>query len=205
MARIVLASTSATRIGILRNAGLTFAAAPSKIDERAVEAPLAAAGSPPAEIALALAEAKALAISRTEPDACVIGADQTLDLDGVRWHKPETIADARSQLRALSGMTHALHSAVAGARHGTVAWRYVDTALLTMRVLSAAEIDAYLALVGESALSSVGAYQIEGPGIQLFDKIEGDYFTILGLPLLPLLKWLRKEGAIGGGAGRLTA
>ena len=129
-------------------------------------------------------------------EALVIGADQTLDVDGNRWTKPATVAEAREQLARLSGHAHQLHSAVAVARDGAVAWRHRDSAQLTMRPLSATMIDAYLAEVGDAALASVGAYQIEGPGIRLFDRIDGDYFTILGLPLLPLLAYLRGEGAI---------
>ncbi len=196
MARIILASTSPTRIGILRNAGVPIEALPPRIDERLVEAPLAASGKSPGEIALALAEAKALAIGKADRAAYVIGADQTLEAKGERWHKPATMGEARDQLLALSARSHQLHSAVVGVHDGTVQWRHLDSAVMTMRPLSLAEIDAYLDRVGETALTSVGAYQIEGPGIQLFDRIQGDYFTILGLPLLPLLKWLREEGTL---------
>lgn len=195
MATIILASASAARKAVLAGAGVAFEVIPANVDERAVEAPLLAAGKSPAEVALALAEAKALAVP--SGDALVIGADQTLDLDGARFVKPESIAAARDQIEALSGRTHRLHSGLAGARGGRIVWRHVGTAALTMRALSAGEIDAYLARVGEAVLGSVGAYQIEGPGIQLFEAIEGDHFTILGLPLLPLLKWLRAEGALG--------
>ena len=197
MARIVLASESPARIGILKAAGIAFEAVASRVDERLIEAPLLAAGKSPAEIALALAEAKAIAIGASERAAYVIGADQTLDLDGHRLIKPRTVGEARTQLAMLAARSHALHSAVVGVHDGTVAWRHLDSAVLTMRGLTAGEIDAYLDRVGEAALQSVGAYQIEGPGIQLFDEIAGDYFTILGLPLLPLLKWLREEGALG--------
>jgi septum formation protein len=196
MTRIVLASQSATRVAILRNAGVTFDARPSGVDERLVEAPLAAAGGSPAKIALALAEAKAAACARGEAAAFVIGADQTLEAEGERWHKPATLEEARRQLMALSGRSHRLHSAVVGLRADAPPWRYLDTAILSVRPLLPSEIDAYLDRVGDAALQSVGAYRIEGPGIQLFEKIEGDYFTILGLPLLPLLKWLRDEGAL---------
>jgi len=196
MARIILASESPTRIGILKAAGIPFEAMPSGVDERLVEAPLIAAGKSPAEIALALAEAKSSAISQGEPTAFVIGVDQTLDVDGERWVKPATVDAAESQLLSLAGRSHELHTAVVGARGGVVRWRHVERAVMTVRPLSPAEIRAYLETVGEAALGSVGAYQIEGPGIQLFDRIDGDYFTILGLPLLPLLKWLRGEGAL---------
>jgi septum formation protein len=205
MARLVLASQSTTRVAILRNAGVDFAALPSKVDERSVEGPLAAAGASPGELALALAEAKASAFARADVAAYVIGADQTLDAGGERWHKPATLEEARHQLMALSGRSHRLHSAVVGLHGNTTPWRYLDTAVLTMRLLSPSEIDAYLRRVGGKAAESVGGYQIEGPGIQLFEKIEGDYFTILGLPLLPLLKWLRDENVLAWGPhGRST-
>jgi septum formation protein len=196
MARIVLASQSATRVAILRNAGVAFEAVPSRIDERGVEAGLVSAGASPGDIALALAEAKARACAGADAAAHIIGADQTLDAEGQRWHKPASLDEARRQLIALSGRSHKLHSAVVGLNGDAPPWRCVDTAVLTMRTLSPAEIDGYLDRVGGKAVESVGAYQIEGPGIQLFDRIEGDYFTILGLPLLPLLKWLRDEGAL---------
>ena len=134
---------------------------------------------------------------RRKPTDAVIGADQTLECEGKRFSKPASREEARAQIAALAGRTHALHSGLAGVRDGAVVWRHVETARLTMRALSAAEIDAYLDRAGDAALASVGAYQIEGVGIQLFERIEGDYFTILGLPLLPLLKWLREEGVSG--------
>jgi septum formation protein len=195
MARIVLASKSATRIAILRNAGVNFEAVSSAVDERTVEAGLVAAGATPGAVALALAEAKARAVS-TERNTFVIGADQTLEAGGERWHKPASVEEARHQLTALSGRSHRLHAAVVGVHGDDPPWRHLATATLTMRALSAAEIEAYLARAGAAATASVGAYQIEGPGIQLFETIEGDYFTILGLPLLPLLKWLREAGAL---------
>lgn len=196
VARIILASQSATRIAILRNAGVVFDTLPTQVDERAVEGPLAAAGASPGEIALALAEAKAEAVARENSAACVIGADQTLEAGSERWHKPATIEEARAQLHALAGRTHRLRSAVVGLHGDDPPWRHLDTAVLTMRPLTRSEIDAYLHRVGETALQSVGAYQIEGPGIQLFERIDGDYFTILGLPLLPLLRWLREAEAL---------
>ena len=196
MARLILASKSPARMMLLKNAGISCEAMPATVDERAIEGPLVAAGRNPAEIALALAEAKARAVSRMEPAATVIGADQTLEAGGERWHKPGSIGQARRQLEELAGRTHALHSGVAAARAGEVVWRYLDTARLTMRALSASFIEAYLARIGDDALASVGAYQVEGSGIQLFDRIEGDFFTILGMPLLPLLGWLRAEKVI---------
>jgi septum formation protein len=192
----VLASRSAARIALLSGAGVVFTAAASTVEERAVEAPLIAGGASPAGVAAALADAKAMDLSHRMADALVIGADQTLELDGNRWTKPETMAMAREQLARLSGRAHQLHSAVAIARGGTVTWRHRATATLTVRPLSAATIDAYLAEVGDVALSSVGAYQLEGTGVRLFERVEGDYFTILGLPLLPLLARLREEGVL---------
>jgi septum formation protein len=196
MVPIVLASASPTRIALLRNAGLEFTAVAAQIDERAIEAALAASARPPAEIAAALAEAKALSVVASRAGALVIGADQVLSADGRAWHKPSSIGEARDQLIALSGRTHELHSAIAVAREGTIGWRHSETVRLTMRPLTAGFIDDYLSRVGREALRSVGSYQIEGPGIQLFERIAGDYFAILGLPLLPLLAYLRNAGAI---------
>jgi septum formation protein len=193
---IVLASKSAARIAMLSAAGVPFTVAASSVDERAVEAPLIAGGASPSGVAVALADAKAADVSAREWEALVIGADQTLDLDGDRWTKPATIAMAREQIARLSGRTHQLHAAVAIARAGAVTWRHVATASLTMRALSATQVDAYLAAAGESVTGSVGAYQLEGAGVRLFERIEGDYFTILGMPLLPLLARLREEGVL---------
>lgn len=196
MARIILASTSLARIGMLTNAGIAFEAMPPRVDERLIEEPLIKARKSPGEVALALAEAKALGIGKADRAAFVIGADQTLSMGERRFGKPANMEEARRQLLALSATTHGLHTGVAGVRGGTVAWRHIDTARMTMRGLRLDEIDAYLAKVGEAALTSVGAYQVEGPGIQLFERIEGDYFTILGLPLIAVLGWLRREGAL---------
>lgn len=196
MSPLVLASGSAARRTLLANAGLEFDVLPSMVDERAVEAPLILDGATPAGIASALAEAKALDVSARVPGAFVIGADQTLDAEGHRGTKSETLAEARLQLARLSGRAHQLHSAVAVARDGELRWRHLDSATLTMRPLTAGDIDGYLDRVGPEVLKSVGVYQLEGEGIRLFESIEGDYFTILGLPLLPLLAYLRREGAI---------
>jgi septum formation protein len=195
-APLVLASQSATRVAILRNAGLLFDAVPAAVDERAIEDRLLAGGATPGDIALALAEAKAVAVAAPRPGSIVIGADQTLEAGDERWHKPASRTAARDQLRALAGRTHHLRSAVVIVRDGAVTWRHLDSAALTMRRFGAAELEAYLDRVGDRALSSVGAYQIEGPGIRLFERITGDYFTILGLPLLPLLARLREEGVL---------
>jgi septum formation protein len=196
MGRIVLASASRTRVRLLENAGLRFATKAALIDERAVEKPLLDRGASPAEIAGALAAAKALAVNAGDADALVIGADQVLHLRGSWWHKPASREAAKDQLLALSGKVHSLYSAVAVTRDGAVLWHHTDKARLKMRSLEKADIDAYLTLAGDAALSSVGAYQIEGPGVRLFEWIEGDYFTILGLPLLPLLAFLRQAGEI---------
>ena len=196
MTRLVLASGSGARRTLLANAGLAFDVRPSSLDERAVEAPLVAGGASPASLAEALAAAKAIDVSRQEPGALVIGADQTLDCDGHRGTKSESLAGARAQLMRLAGREHRLHSAVAVARDGALRWRHLASATLAMRPLTPQEVDAYLARVGEDVLKSVGVYQLEGEGVRLFERIEGDYFTILGLPLLPLLAYLRGEGAI---------
>lgn len=193
---ILLASRSSARVAMLKAAGIAFEAVPSSVDERAVEQPLIAGGASPADVAAALAAAKAIDVSAASPDALVIGADQTLDLDGARWTKPTTAAIAREQLALLSGRTHRLHSAAAIARNGVITWSHVATATLTVRPLTATAIDAYLAEAGDAVLGSVGAYQLEGIGARLFEKIDGDYFTILGLPLLPLLARLRQEGVL---------
>ncbi|MGE3305786.1 MAG: Maf-like protein [Rhizobiaceae bacterium] len=198
MRRIILASGSPFRRAMLENAGITFEVVRPDIDERAVEAPLAESGASAEDVAQVLAEAKALDVSERHPDAIVIGSDQTLSLDDRVFHKPADMEGARRHLLALSGRTHHLNSAVAIAQGGDTVWRHVSVATLTMRELSPALIGRHLARVGDRALQSVGAYQIEGEGIQLFERIEGDHFTIVGLPLLPLLKQLRVMGAIDG-------
>jgi septum formation protein len=194
--RLILASGSATRSALLKAAGVPFDVRASTVDERAVEQPLLDSGKSPAEVALALAEAKALDVSRLAPDALVIGADQTLDFAGKRWVKPASVAAAREQLALLSGHTHKLHSAIALAENGAVTWRHVESASLTVRPLSVGAIDAYLAAIGDRVTASVGGYQVENLGIRLFDRVEGDHSTILGLPLLPLLARLRTVGVL---------
>ncbi|HVW57928.1 MAG TPA: Maf-like protein [Rhizobiaceae bacterium] len=197
-ADLVLASGSPHRQKMLKDAGLHFRVIKPVIDERAVESTVADTGVTPEELALILAEAKALDVSERSPDALVIGADQTLSLDDRLFHKPADMDAARRHLLTLSGKTHHLNSAFALARYGRTIKRHTEIARMTMRKLDPAFIGRYLARVGGKALTSVGAYQIEGEGIQLFDRIEGDYFTIVGLPLLPLLACLREEGAING-------
>jgi septum formation protein len=193
---LVLASASPFRRTLLANAGLAFEARAAAIDERALERPLEASGASPADVALALAEAKAKDVARNFPNALVIGSDQTMSLGSRVYHKPRDMAEAAEHLRSLSGRTHSLNSAIVLVRDDEVGWRHVSTAKMTVRPLSDGFIDRHLARVGERALTSVGAYQLEGEGIQLFETIEGDYFTILGLPMLPLLSKLRELGAI---------
>ena len=196
--KLILASSSPFRRMLMENAGLSFEAHAARIDERAVEAPLERAGTKPDAVAIVLAKAKAEDVSRRFPDSLIIGSDQTMSLGDRVFHKPKDMAGAANHLRALSGLTHRLNSAVAIIRDGVVLWEHLTHADLTMRPLSADFIARHLARVGERALASVGAYQLEGEGIQLFEKIEGDYFTILGLPMLPLLQKLRELGAIDG-------
>jgi septum formation protein len=195
---IILASGSPYRKAMLINAGLDIEAVPADVDERSLEAPLKHSGTSPEDVASILAEAKAIEVSERKPGALVLGCDQTLSLGDEVFHKPADMEGARRHLLALSGKTHQLNSAAVLCRNGEVLWRHVGIASLTMRKLEPAFIGRHLARVGAKALSSVGAYQIEGEGIQLFDKIEGDYFTIVGLPLLPVLKELRALGAIDG-------
>lgn len=187
----ILASASPARRKLLENAGLDFSVDPASIDERAAEKPLAEAGTAPDDIAVALAMVKAEQVSHRHPGRPVVGADQTLDLDGTRLNKPEDMEAARRQLLAMRGRTHRLHAGLAVARDGDILWTHVETASLTMRDLDPAEIGRYLAEVGDTALASVGAYQIEGRGVRLFKRIEGDFFAILGFPLLPFLAFLR--------------
>ncbi len=192
---IVLASGSATRARLLRDAGLAFEAALPTLDEQAAKQALVAQGRSPAQVAGALAEAKALAVS-TARAGLVIGADQTLDLDGRLMDKPRDLMDARRQLSALRGRRHRLHSALAVAEDGAVVWRHLDTAVMEVRAFSAAFLDAYLDREGAAILGCVGCYRLEGEGVQLFQRIEGDYFTVLGLPLPALLAFLRQRRAL---------
>ena len=196
--KIILASGSPFRKALLVDAGLDVEAVPADVDERALEAPLQDSGVSPEDVASVLAEAKATEVSERRPGALVLGCDQTLSLDDAIFHKPADMEGARHHLLALSGRTHQLNSAAVLVRDGRVLWRHVGVASLTMRKLDPAFIGRHLARVGAKALQSVGAYQVEGEGIQLFEKIEGDYFTIVGLPLLPLLAELRRLGAIDG-------
>ena len=191
---LVLASQSRARQALLTSAGLSPEIDPADIDERAVQQGAGLRG--PGEVAALLAREKALAVSRRRPDRLVIGADQTLALGTRMFNKPSGLRQAAEQLAALAGQTHELHSAVAVAQNGEVRFSTVSLARMTMRLLSGSEIEAYLHEAGPSVISSVGAYQLEGLGVQLFDRVEGDHFTILGLPLLPLLAFLRREALL---------
>lgn len=192
---VILASKSAARTAVLKGAGVAFETAVSGVDEDAVKTALLAEGQGPKAIAEALAELKAGKISRSKP-GLVIGADQTLELDGRLYDKAETVEEARARLKLLRGKAHQLHSAVVVAKGGAPIWRDMVTATLTMRDFSDDFLEDYLAREGEAALGSVGCYRLESLGAQLFSKIEGDYFAILGLPLLGLLDLLRNHGLV---------
>lgn len=194
MTRLILASASAARHRLLAAAGIACEAIAAAIDEAPVKRACQAAGGSPGAAALELAGLKALDVANRHPGATVIGADQMLDCDGRWFDKPKDRDAARAQLQALAGRTHHLSSAVALAENGMLSWRHVEPAHLTMREPSEAFLEAYLDRAGEGVLGSVGAYQFEGLGAQLFERVEGDYFAILGLPLLPLLAALRERG-----------
>ena len=193
---LVLASRSAARAALLHNAGVNFHIAAADIDENAIRRSVRAESGDAAAAAALLADSKAIEVSRHHGDALVIGADQILDCDGVWFDKPVDLQRARDDLLALRGRTHQQLSAVSVVRNGVPLWRYVETANLTMRDFSDDFLDDHLAAVGDAVLASAGAYQLEGPGVQLFSLIEGDYFAILGLPLLPLLDFLRQQGIV---------
>ncbi len=195
MSPLILASRSPARARLLAQAGVHFSVEAAPVDEAALKARALGAGLGAKAIAAELAEAKALAVSRGRP-ALVIGADQTLELDRRLFDKPLSLSAARVQLLALRGREHHLHAAVALARDGAVVWRTVETVRLSMCAFSDPFLEAYLAAEGEALLGCVGAYRLEAFGAQLFDRIEGDYFTVLGLPLLALLAALRREGQI---------
>jgi septum formation protein len=193
-APLVLASRSAVRRTLLEAAGVPVEICPADIDERGVEAgaPLQA----PVAIAALLAREKASVIAGRNRERLVLGADQTLSLDGRRFTKPADRPAARAQLRALSGRTHELYSAIAFVQDGAVLFEHVGVARLTMRAVSERFLDDFLDAVGDAATASVGAYQLEGFGIQLFERLDGDYFTVLGLPLLTALDFLRRHGCL---------
>lgn len=190
---LILASASSSRATMLRNAGLDFDIRPARVDEEEIKLSLKADGASLRDAATALAELKAHRISATEPADFIIAADSMVACDGRWYDKPADMNTARMHLLSLRGKTHELVSAVALARGGSVIWRHAETAKLTMREFSDAFLDAYLAQAGDAVLSCVGCYQLEGLGAQLFSRIQGDHFTILGLPLLPLLDILREN------------
>ena len=188
---LILASQSSARKMLLANAGLEFKAITADIDERGIQA--ASKLSNPREIGLLLAREKAKAVSARHPGSYVIGADQTLALGERLFNKPAGRAQAMAQLRDLAGTSHELNSAVAVAHDGKIVFEHVSIARMTMRQMTETELSAYLDAAGDAVTTRVGAYQLEGLGIHLFERIEGDHFTILGLPLLPLLAFLRRE------------
>jgi septum formation protein len=189
---LVLASRSKVRRKLLAAAGIPIDVCPADIDEREVE--LRAPSQQSGAVATFLSREKALSVEMSNPGRLVLGADQLLALDGKRFSKPGDRAHARAQLLALSGRTHTLHSAIALVHNATVVFEHVSTAQMTMRTLSERFLERYLDVVGNAATESVGAYQLEGPGIQLFERVEGDYFTVLGLPLMEVLDFLRQQG-----------
>lgn len=195
MSDVILASKSAARRAVLTGAGVPFEVVVAGVDEDAVKTSMLAQGATPRDVADALAEIKAVKVSASRP-GFVIGSDQTLEFEGRLYDKAESVDAARERLRTMRGKPHKLHSAVVVARDGAPIWREVVSATLTMRDFSDAFLESYLAGEGEQALGSVGCYRLEGPGAQLFSAIEGDYFTILGLPLMGLLDLLRRHGVL---------
>lgn len=195
MTALTLASQSATRAAIMRAAWIAFQVVSPDVDEAVAKRDLLVEGAAPRAVAEALARMKAIVVSRDRA-GLVIGADQTLELDGELHDKAASLEEARERLTLLRGKTHALHTAVVVARDGASLWGHVETARLTMRAFSDGFLDGYLARAGAGVLTSVGGYQLEGEGAQLFEAIDGDYFSILGLPLIPLLGALRREGAL---------
>lgn len=193
---VVLASASAARASVLRAAGLAFAVDPASLDEESVKASLRDNGADGADAAETLAGLKAAQVCRNHPGALVIGADQMLECEGVWFDKPADTDGAREHLLSLRGRTHELISAVCVWRDGEALWRHAESARLTMRPFSTAFLEHYLEAAGDGVCDSVGAYRIEGIGAQLFSAIDGNHFTILGLPLLPLLGFLREHGVI---------
>ncbi|MDB5439587.1 MAG: septum formation protein Maf [Caulobacteraceae bacterium] len=193
---VILASTSSVRRGLLTAAGVAYEARSPGVDEDLTKKRLLENGATPKDVAEALAAEKALAVSAAHPRALVIGADQTLDLEGALFDKVGSLDEARQRLLQLKGRRHQLHAALAVARHGKVIWRQTSSPSLTMRDFSEPFLDAWLARQGATILGSVGCYRLEDEGVQLFDEIDGDYFAILGLPLTGLLALLREEGVL---------
>lgn len=194
--KIILASGSDIRARLLHNAGLIFDVSPASIDESLIKQALLAEGAPPRDVADALAEAKARKISQKNPGALVVGCDQVLDLNGALLSKPETEADAMAQLVALRGQRHMLLSACVVYEDGQPLWRHIGQVRLRMRQASDAYLQGYVARNWDSIRFSVGAYKLEEEGMRLFHSIDGDYFNVLGIPLLELLAWLGLKGVI---------
>jgi septum formation protein len=196
MTELILASGSAIRAELLRRAGVGFTIEAAAVDEAEIKSSFRAERRPAVECAVALAEAKAARVSRRHAGALVIGADQILVCDGIWYDKPSDRAAARDQLMALRGKRHELVSALCVLRDGERLWHVVERPALTMRRFADYFLEEYLDAAGDAVLASVGAYQVEGRGVQLFERIEGDFFAILGLPLLPLLAFLRGHGVV---------
>ncbi len=194
--RVILASASAARAALLRASGIAFTVEPAAIDEARLKRDARRAGASAIDCAAALAAAKACVISDRVPEALVIGADQILAAGPEWFDKPGDLAEARAQLQALCGRTHTLATAACVARGGMVLWRATSAAEMTMRRFSEAFLDGYIAAEGEALLGSVGAYRLEGRGVQLFSRISGDHFAVLGLPLIELLGFLRERKVI---------
>lgn len=188
---LILASKSPTRKTLLEAVGIDFSVSGAPVNEREIETELLGNGATLKDVALELAKAKALAVSRLNPQAIVLGADQTLECGALQLHKPDSRETAYAQLVKLRGRTHQLHAAAAMAINGEVIWSGIDSAALTMTKFSKEELDQVMALEGDAILTSVGGYRLEGPSVRLFESIKGDYFTILGLPLLAVLSALR--------------
>lgn len=196
MTRLILASASKIRSELLRNAGLDVESLAARIDEEALRAALEAEGASPRDQADALAELKAEKIARRFPDAVVIGCDQVLDFKGRVFGKPASIDAARAQLEELRGQTHKLLSAVVLYEKGRPVWRHMGEVRLTMREFSPSYLEDYITRQGPVLLETVGGYQLEAEGVRLFSDVHGDYFTVLGLPLMPLLGYLAQRGMI---------
>jgi septum formation protein len=192
--RLILASRSAARRAMLTDAGVSFGLEDAGVDEDAIKVAMKGAGAD--ELAVELACAKALAVSRRDPDVWVLGADQTLAFDGGLISKAKSLDEAKARLKSMRGKSHQLHSGAALATKGQVVWSGVDTVQMKMRDFSDAFLDAYLATEGDELLACVGSYRLEGLGSQLFEAVDGDYFTVLGLPLWPVLAELRRAGVI---------
>ena len=196
MKTVVLASKSPSRAAVLAAAGVAFETATAGVDEAEVKTDLVAKGAVPRDVAKALARAKAVAVSKTQPGALVIGADQTLELDGALVDKADSLEAGAARLKALRGRFHELHSALAMAADGRVVWRHAESPRVTLRSFSDAFLEDYVSRNQAAVLGSVGCYHLEGEGAQLIERVEGDYFAVLGLPLLPLLDELRRRGAL---------